>query len=685
MKTRNSSRFLYILFGASFVALSFIYIWEYQTLTSNDKDTADQTRVLWMTHHLDKFQLAFNDVVFSEKPSLINRFPSRINDYNKACNAAVAQIDSLKKLCGNVYVPCDDIMNLDNYLQQYFAFSKRVIAFGVAGNLDSAAILRNSNQSDSVRARLIKKYDEIATHAREDTELFHDRVQNEAKTRYVLLGLLITETLLFFGFALWRMRVRLSEKDIKRKEIEKKLQIVNKAIEQSSASVVITNLQGNIEYVNPAFTKLTGYAYTEVIGQNPRVLKTGHTPDIEYTHLWDNITHKKEWQGEFLNKKKNGETYWEYAVISPITNEQGEITNFVAVKENITERKRLEEEQKHLLTIVENSSAYVFTFDLDRNFLYANKAMKDILELGDADITKYSITQFRSPKAIAVTPEVEACILETGKWTGETAYKTLSGKIVPVIQVFILHKDNDGKGIYVSATGIDITRQKEVENELIHLNKELRVLSKHLQHVREIEKNKIAKEVHDELGQGLASLKLDVAWIKRHLYDDKSVLENKIDELLLSITDKLTAFRKIYTAANTTMIEEIGLYGSIEYLVDTFRRKGKSHVDFSSNIENEKIPSDISLDIYRIVEVSLNGSILYGSSHASLSVYKRGNHLILDITDNGAYLDIKDTNAKSHYSILEIRERVYAMNGQFKINSVPGKGVSLNIEIPLPG
>lgn len=133
-----------------------------------------------------------------------------------------------------------------------------------------------------------------------------------------------------------------------RKTSEAELQKVLKAVEQSSASIMITDIKGNIEYVNPAFSKLTGYSFEEVIGKNPRISKTGHTTKKEYAELWNTITHKAAWSGEFCNKKKNGEIYWEYAVISPVVNDEGEITNYVAVKENITERKILEEQQKKI-------------------------------------------------------------------------------------------------------------------------------------------------------------------------------------------------------------------------------------------------------------------------------------------------------------------------------------------------
>jgi len=125
---------------------------------------------------------------------------------------------------------------------------------------------------------------------------------------------------------------------------EESLRKLSRAVEQSPSTVMITNLDGIIEYVNPKFVHLTGYTPDEVIGQRPQVLKSGKTSDEEYAKLWDTITHGKEWRGEFQNRKKNGELYWESALISPIRNMEGELTHFLAVKEDITERKRLEAE-----------------------------------------------------------------------------------------------------------------------------------------------------------------------------------------------------------------------------------------------------------------------------------------------------------------------------------------------------
>jgi PAS domain S-box-containing protein len=126
-------------------------------------------------------------------------------------------------------------------------------------------------------------------------------------------------------------------------ETEEQLRKLSRVVEQSASTVVITDLQGRIEYVNPKFTALTGYTPEEVYGKSANILKTGHTPDDEYARLWQTISAGGEWRGEFLNKKKNGDLYWETASISPIKNTRGEITHYLAVKEDITARKQTEQ------------------------------------------------------------------------------------------------------------------------------------------------------------------------------------------------------------------------------------------------------------------------------------------------------------------------------------------------------
>ena len=128
-----------------------------------------------------------------------------------------------------------------------------------------------------------------------------------------------------------------------KKHDELELRKLHSAIEQSSASIIITDISGRIEYVNRAFEIHSGYLSKDVIGRNPRILKTNYLDKKVYKNLWDTISSGKYWVGEFYNRKKNGEFYWEEAIITPVKNQNGKIVNYIAVKEDITERKKNQE------------------------------------------------------------------------------------------------------------------------------------------------------------------------------------------------------------------------------------------------------------------------------------------------------------------------------------------------------
>ncbi len=144
-----------------------------------------------------------------------------------------------------------------------------------------------------------------------------------------------SHNLLFYG---------LDISDLKRSETE--LYKLFTAINQSANVVVITDREGNITYVNDAFEKSTGYSKTEAIGITPNILRSGHHPDTFYKELWTTILDGKVWNGTFLNKRKDGGTYWEDATITPISGKNGEVSAFIALKEDITKKKEIEENLK---------------------------------------------------------------------------------------------------------------------------------------------------------------------------------------------------------------------------------------------------------------------------------------------------------------------------------------------------
>jgi len=166
------------------------------------------------------------------------------------------------------------------------------------------------------------------------------------------------------------------------RESEQKIRKLTHAVEQSSNAVVITDAKGKIEYVNPRFTQLTGYTSQEVMGLNPRILKTDKTPPEEFNRLWKTISSGSQWKGEFCNKKKNGEFFWESASISPVKNREGVITNYIAIKEDVTEHRRIEEalrlSKEQMQSILDNTTSVIYLKDLQGKYIFINRQYQEL-------------------------------------------------------------------------------------------------------------------------------------------------------------------------------------------------------------------------------------------------------------------------------------------------------------------
>ena len=217
-----------------------------------------------------------------------------------------------------------------------------------------------------------------------------------------------------------------------RKKAEEQLSKLWQAVEQSPVSVVITDLRGRIEYVNPRVTEVSGYSEAELVGQNPRILKSGAMDREFYQNLWQTISSGREWHGELHNKKKSGELFWESGSISAVKNSEGRITHFVAVKEDVTERKQsfdqLRQVQKmeaigqlaggiahdfnNLLTIINGYSTLLIR-GLE-NGSPMRKEAEQILRAGEraADLTRqllsFSRRQILEPKVLNINIQVQS-------------------------------------------------------------------------------------------------------------------------------------------------------------------------------------------------------------------------------------------------------------------------------------
>ncbi|MCW8928848.1 MAG: EAL domain-containing protein [Gammaproteobacteria bacterium] len=139
-----------------------------------------------------------------------------------------------------------------------------------------------------------------------------------------------------------------SQKNTEITQSKEQIRILSQAVEQSPLSIVITDSNAKITYINPAFEKITGYHAKEVIGQNPKILQSGETSKKTYVELWSAISSKKAWEGDIQNRRKNGELYWEHAHIAPVVDSKGKIVNYLAIKEDVTRKKEYQQQLEYI-------------------------------------------------------------------------------------------------------------------------------------------------------------------------------------------------------------------------------------------------------------------------------------------------------------------------------------------------
>ena len=248
-----------------------------------------------------------------------------------------------------------------------------------------------------------------------------------------------------------------------RKRNEEQLRKLSRAVEHSSAAVVITDFSGTIEYVNPKFTQITGYSAAEVLGKNPSLLKSGETPRATYREMWETIKGGGDWRGEFHNKKKNGDLFWEADSISPVRDEHNQITHFVAVKEDITIQKQAEQQIREQAALLDQTQDAVLVMGLDHRITYCNQSAVRLYgqllrEIGDTPL-------FPShPERCA---EVCQHTIVRGSWAGEIQDHRVWGKIRTVQSRWTLVRSLAGEQASFLITNTDVTERQRLELQLL--------------------------------------------------------------------------------------------------------------------------------------------------------------------------------------------------------------------------
>ena len=402
---------------------------------------------------------------------------------------------------------------------------------------------------------------------------------------------------------------------------EDKVLVLSQAVEQSPVSIVITDTKGNIEYVNEKFSKITGYCLEEAIGNNPRILKSESKSPEYYTNLWETITGGREWRGEFLNVKKNGETYSESAFISPITDDDGNIVHFLAIKEDITEQKKVTAQLKTLSAVVEQSPLMIIITGADLKIEYANSTFINFVQYSFEEI-QGKIPWIFNPKPLnqEYFNQMWEILKDGNVWQTDSTNRRKDGTIYwEQVTVFPL-LDNLGSVSNYIIISSDITEKKQLLDDLITAKEK----AEESDLLKTAFINNISHEIRTPLNGilGFGDLIAQPDITEEERFEYLGVLQQSTDRLIQTVTDYMD-ISKIVTGNMEVRISEFDIRELFDELMyQTKRICYKKNIDINIELPQNgnllKIGSDRLL-IHKVMMHLLSNAVKF-TDHGSITL-----------------------------------------------------------------
>lgn len=536
------------------------------------------------------------------------------------------------------------------------------------------------------------------------------------------------------------LRVEVSE----RKRAEQELHIQTRALRAAGQGVVITDRAGKVLWVNPAFTQTTGYTLEEVVGKMPSILNSGRHDPAFFENLWQTILSGNVWQGEIVNRRKDGRLFVDDQMITPVTDENGDVTHFITIMRDVTERKRTQEQlyqkNQELLAL---SEAEHKQRRLAEALVESTVALCSSLNLNEVlDLILEQIAQ--------VTPYVASAVfLLRGDWVEIPRHRRYDGSlhthalaagfplssvpqlcqlaidprpqlihdtetevdwqpieglewirsciIVPMVDgsnvVGFLAATSDApcffddkslKSLTAFAAHATVAVQNAWLFEQVRTgHQRLQSLSHRLVEAQEAERRYIAQELHDEAGQSLTSLLFGLRNLEKHAPDAEMVMQSA-SELRSLTEDIMEGLHRLAVNLRPTSLDHLGLVAAL----DTYIRRLATHHDWRIRfkpvgLDDQRLPPELETTFYRIAQEGLTNVLRHAkATHVDVLLQRSGERVSLVIEDDGVGFDITQVNQVDHLGLLGVRERCEMLNGALVIESSPGKGTTIVAEIP---
>ncbi len=458
----------------------------------------------------------------------------------------------------------------------------------------------------------------------------------------------------------------------------------------SPIGVLLSNAQGNAVYINDKCAELIGMPVEEAL--NSGWISAIHPDDRGWaTTAWFKaVRNGEDFHQEFRWLHADGEVVWTQEDSIPVRGREGEVDAYICTFIDITERKQAEgnliKEKVFSEKIIDTSDAIIVGLDKNHRIKLFNRGAEKITGYKSTDVFGKDWFKIFFPAEIINEMEKvwkDSWSQESHSYTNPILIKSGAERVISWQTTGIY--EGEEKNHLLISIGLDITERVQAKTDLEKSHQQLRDLTRYLQNAREKERSLIAREIHDEFGQALTALKMDLTWMSKRLPPDTPILAGKITTMSKMVDDTIRMVQRIATALRPGLLDDLGLVAAMEWQMQEFAERSGITFELHTPEEETTLNRDFALTLYRIFQEALTNVARHANA-ASVRVELEVDpgEVLLIIGDDGDGITESELAATTSLGLIGMRERARSIGGDVIIQGVPGQGTTVTVCVPRP-
>ena len=443
----------------------------------------------------------------------------------------------------------------------------------------------------------------------------------------------------------------------------------------------LKDVEGVYLACNPAFERFFGHKETEIVGKTDFDFVDEELAlffrENDRAALLAGVARTNE---EWITFAEDGKRALLETIKIPVKTREGETVGVLGISRDITRRHEAEREALLFRNLVEFSGDPVYVLDRSNGYrmAFANQAACKHFGVARDEILSWSVFDWDPDVTQSDLDNIKEKMMGGHSAVFETRHRVASGAIEPV-EVSANHFIHEGRDL--SAGYIrNITERKRAEENLRQSREQLRQLMAHQDRIREDERKRIAREIHDELGQHLLALRIDVSLLPQTENGDSGI-NGRVQEILKNIDSTVKSVRAIINNLRPSVLD-LGFFAAIEWLLRDFERRSGISCELIGNEDELHLDESQATTLFRVLQEALTNVLRHAeATRVTVKLHRIGNALIMKIADNGVGLSVRNGGSGEAFGLLGIRERVAILGGEAKVES--GNGTLLTVTLPL--